>query len=261
MRYVKWLIVVLFLVSMGLWGAVKYQEWNQTDTHAPVFSVDPEVLSISVENVGAGLMQGVQAYDEEQGDITDQVIMGDLSSLNGDGTCYLTYVVFDNANHSTTYRRKIELTDYRPPYFELVAALVFQQGKTVAPLSYIRAFDVLEGEITDELALLDSNVNTSQAGEYSVQVQVSSSLGDTSGLTLPVHVLAPGQSTLKNDCPLLYVPCGTAWNAQDYTWAVSGQGDEELQVESSVDTSTPGVYEVHYWAGQQHTWTTVVVYE
>lgn len=261
MRYVRWLIVVLFVASMGLWGLTKYQEWKQENPHAPVFTVDPEVLSISVEDVNTGLMQGVQAWDDEQGDITDQVIVGELSSLGEDNTCALTYVVFDDGNRSTTYRRKVKLVDYRSPYFKLASALVFQQGKTGSPLTYLRAFDVLDGEITDELALLDSNINTSQAGEYSIQVQVTSSLGDTSTLTLPVHVLEQGQGVLKNGSPLVYLPCGSAWNAQNYTGVISGQGEESLQVEDGVDASKPGVYEVHYWAGTHHTWTTVVVYE
>lgn len=240
---------------------MKYQAWNQADTHAPVFSVDPEVLTISVEDVDTGLMQGVRAWDEEQGDLTDQVIVGEFSSLSGENTCSLTYVVFDQANHSTTYRRKVELLDYRPPYFELATALVFQQGEKMSPLAYIRAFDVLEGEITDDMVLLGSSVNTSQAGDYTVQVQVVSPLGDVSVLSLPVHVLASDQGVLENQSPLIYLPCGDAWDGKDYAGAISGYGDEALQMEDNVDPTKPGVYEVHYWAGKQHSWTTVVVYE
>lgn len=261
MRVIRWLVVGLFVLSLGVWSLIKYQAWQGRDTHAPIIKIQPEVLTLSVDEMKTGLMEGVEAWDEEEGDLTDQVILGDVSSLRRDGSCYVSYTVFDKANHSATLRRKIVMEDYHSPEFQLIAPLVFEAGRSQQPLSYIRAFDVLEGEITSSLILLENDFNVDQPGEYWLEVQVANSMGDMSELRLPVHVLAQGETVLENQSPLLYVACGQTWNVYDHLWAISGQGEGELQIEDQVDTSKPGVYQVHYWAGKQHTWTTVVVYE
>lgn len=261
MRVIRWLVVGLFVLSLGLWTLVRYQEWKRQDVHTPIITAQPEVLNLSVDEMKTGLMEGVQAWDEEEGDLTEQVILGGLSSLSSDGSCYVSYTVFDRANHSATLRRKVVMEDYHSPQFQLISALVFEQGGKEDPISYIRAFDMLEGEITDSITSLENDLDMGQPGEYMIQVQVANSMGDLSELSLPVHVLEQGEVALENQCPLLYLACGESWNAYDYVWAISGQGEEKLQIEDGVDASTPGVYQVHYWAGKQHTWMTVVVYE
>lgn len=259
MRYVRWLVVVLFVASLGIWGYARYLVWNYTDTHAPVIEVEPEVLSISVDEVEERLLEGVLAWDEEQGDLTDQIIVGELAGLTQQGNCHVTYVVFDAANNSTSYQREIQFTDYRPPYFELTSPLVFSSEESVTPMAYIRAYDVLDGDITDEMVQKLSQQEDSER-IYHVEVQVSNRLGDFAELELPVHVLEPGEGKLENRMPLVYVSMGSDWSAEACVEAVTAEAQEEIQVESHVDVQTPGVYEIHFQAGKMHTWTTVVVY-
>ena len=84
MSVIRWLVVGLFVLSLGLWALVRDQEWKRPDDHAPIITAQTRVLNLSVDEMKSGLREGVQAWDEEEGDLTEQVILGGLSSLSSD---------------------------------------------------------------------------------------------------------------------------------------------------------------------------------
>ena len=131
-------------------------------------------------------MEGLTAEDEKDGDLTDQIMAGNFSQFIEPGVCNLTYVVFDSSNQAATLTRRVRFTDYEAPKFTLTQPLVFAVGTENNARSYVHAADQIDGDISSMVKLLESNVDYRTAGDYTIQVEVSNSLGDTTQAELPV---------------------------------------------------------------------------
>ena len=101
-------------------------------------------------------------------------------------------------------------------------------------------------------------------GTYSIEVEVTNSFGDMQSAVLPVHVTNAQTRLLGNPSPLVYVEKDGSFDAGALAGKLTGDRQtpvnaQEVTVDSNVDTSNPGVYEVHYVCPQGETWTTVIV--
>ena len=200
---------------------------------------------------------------------------GNFSRFLSPGLCDLTYVVFDSSNQPGSLTRRVRFTDYHSPDFTLTDPLVFEEseGSYTTVMDQIGATDMLEGDLSDWVVQTDSDANYQKSGDYHVQMEVTNSYGDTSSLSLPVHVVKSGSQSMEIVLSswIVYLDPGSEIRPADYVTALyngSGEsiGAEAVSWESGVDTQTPGVYEIHYTAsdGQGHsgeTWMTVVVRE
>lgn len=94
------------------------------------------------------IMEGLSAHDEEDGDLTGEILLGGLCPGYYAGDRRATYVVFDSANQSAVLTREVEFEDYRSPRFTLSAPLVFLEGASGDAISNVGAEDVLDGDIS-----------------------------------------------------------------------------------------------------------------
>lgn len=118
---------------------------------------------------------------------------GNFSQFIEPGVCNLTYVVFDSSNQAATLTRRVRFTDYEAPKFMLTQPLVFAVGTENNARSYVHATDQIDGDLSSMVKLLESNVDYRTAGDYTIQVEVSNSLGDTTQAELPVHIVEASQ--------------------------------------------------------------------
>lgn len=264
MRYIRVAVILLFAVSLGVFGAGKIKKAAQRDPHVPVITADSDAIEVPVEYTREDLLQGMQAYDEEDGDLTSEIMTGEFSPFFAEGKCNLNYIVFDSANQPGVYRREITFTGYEPPRFTLSRPLVFRAGETETAYDRIGAQDMLDGDISDMVRLNADNVSYLVEGEGTVDVEVSNSLGDSSQLTLPVHVVPAEQAVLNISTPIVYVGTGGGFDLDTYKDGITSEDGEkpspsEITAQTNVDTKEPGVYEVHFTYGDAETWMTVVV--
>ena len=189
MRYIRILVVILFMASLGLCGAAKIRERAGEDPTKPVITNETGELEISTSYEESDLLEGLKAQDEKDGDLTDQIMVGNFSQFIEPGVCNLSYVVFDSSNQAATLTRRVKFTDYQSPEFSLSSPLVFAESREDNAMDYIRAGDQIDGDISSLVKLLDSSINYRTAGDYEVHVQVTNSLGDTVEATLPVHIV------------------------------------------------------------------------
>ena len=265
MKYLRMTAVGLFAMAIGLFVLSEVQERMDEDPHSPVITCDTDEIEIPVDYTREQLMEGVHAEDQEDGDLTDEIITGQFSQFIDDGVSELSYVVFDSANQPAVCERKVRFTDYEPPKFSLTGPLVFNAGDVNNAANMIRAQDVLDGDITELLLNKNDDISYQIPGTYSIEVEVTNSFGDMQSAVLPVHVTRCTDSAAGQSQPAEYM-----WKkaARSMLAALAGKltGDreapvnaQEVTVESNVDTSNPGVYEVHYVCPQGETWTTVIV--
>lgn len=249
------LIVITTLVAIAFCGVMIY-EYTHKDVSAPVFTCDSDLLEVSVYATDAELCAGMHAYDNMDGDITDQIRIMNVSQLINQTDATVTYLVFDSASNSATYSRTIRYTDYHAPRYSLSKPLIFSTGETVTLLDRLSAEDVLDGDISASIMLTSSRVSNAIAGSYPITVQVTNSAGDSA--ILPLTVLINSSSltlpTIRLKEYLIYVPAGTELDYESYVSYVYDPVDNKLSNRlkvtynaDSVDLNTSGVYEAYYY--------------
>ena len=199
MRLVKIGLIIVFLVSAGLFCVTGLMKLGSRGDEKPVIESDGEALEIPCEYTKEDLLLGVTASDEEDGDLTDQIVAGSFSRFVDPGVTGLTYVVFDSQGQSASLTREVRFTDYHSPRFALSEPLVFREGEGsyTEAMERLDAVDQLDGSRKDWIIQTDTDVNYSTAGNYTMSVEVTNSLGDTASAGLPVHVVRRGRRSIR----------------------------------------------------------------
>lgn len=274
MRIVRTAVVIITILSFALFGVTEVIRLVNRDTTLPVITSDREVLEIPCDYTEEQLLEGLTASDEEDGDLTSQIIAGSFSRFIEKGVSNMTYVVFDSADQPATLTREVRFTDYHSPRFTLTEPLVFaeEEGSYTEAMARLGAQDMLDGNLKDWITQTETDVNYQRTGSYTMTVEVSNSFGDTSSAGLPVHVVSAESRTMDIElsASILYVSAGSSVDPDSYIQRVTdARGDEvdpgRVSVSSNVDTQNPGVYEIHYevsdGSSAGETWLTVIVEE
>lgn len=273
MKAIRAVVIIVFLAAVGIYGAAAYQENANKDPNRPRITSEEERITVPCDYTQEDIMGGLSAWDEEDGDLTGEILLGGLSRFTAPGVCRATYVVFDSANQAATLTREVEFSDYHSPQFTLAAPLVFREGESGNAISHVGATDVLDGDISDQVKMTENDISYLRVGDYTMKVEVSNSFGDFSDAVFPVHVVEKEsqQLSLELASNLIYVEKDSAFSTDGHVTAVRLEdgtevSDAEITAESGVDTAVPGCYEVMYTAedsqgNQGTTWMIVMVQE
>ena len=268
MRYIRRIIIGLFVVTLIGWGASTFIFQKNVDKEPPVITADTDSIKVSVKDGEEALKQGLKAEDNKDGDLTKDIILGKQTKFVNKGMTKVQYLVFDSSNNVGSFTRNVEYTDYTSPVFTLSKPLVYGVGENVTVLDRLSAVDSIEGDISDKIKIVSSDVNRSEAGVYLMGIQVSNRFGDVVTAELPVNIISAGSSVpfLALDNYLVTINKGEAFNAGSYLEGVkltdgSSVNKANVGISGSVDTSTPGTYQIIYSYQGGQTSLTVVVRE
>ncbi len=270
MKAIRNIVIVLLVIALGIYVASWFVEQSREDPTRPTITSDVEVLELPCAYSQEQMLSGLTAYDERDGDLTSEILVGEISRFQQEGTCEVTYVVFDSSNQPATLTRQVVFTDYRSPQFTLTQPLVFVQGRGSSASSYVGATDMLDGDISPSVRMTDSNISYSVAGDYKMNVEVTNSFGDLAEATLPVHIVEQYQQglTIQLTQNLVYLSVGETFQPYNYVSSVTTSNGSQIDTDnvtavSGVDASTPGCYEVQYnvssGGSQGITWLVVIV--
>ena len=259
MRYIRIAVCVVFALSVAFFGYVKYDGSKQIDNTLPQITGPAEMLEISCNYTAEDLLQGLYAYDEKDGDLTDEIMVDNMVPTLEKGKCTVNYVVFDSSNHPATFTRDVVFTDYRSPRVFVSRPMVFQKGANENVFGYIGATDVIDGDI-GSLLRMNTNINMLEAGDYMLNVEASNSLGDHIKVELPVHIVESVDLRLQiklSECTV-FLNVNDDFNPEEYIESVvNADGTsypvDAVDIQSSVNTAEPGVYEVIYTAQASNT--------
>ena len=277
-RLLRVFSVVVFVAALAVFAFASIQDYLECDDTIPTLSAASDSIDITSDYTVDDLLEGVSAFDANDGDLTDQVLVGSFTRFIQPGVCTLSYAVFDSSGNMATLTRQVRFTDYRSPRFTLSAPLVFAEGtsSSTEALSLFSVTDVLDGDLTDWITFVTSTVSYNSPGDYAITLEVSNSFGDTVSYAFPVHIYERERGTQNASIeltePLVYITQGESFDPLSYVEAVTDYYGttytiSDLEVSSEVDTDTPGIYEVHYQIGntQEGTfgqmWLTVIVEE
>ncbi|PZG37670.1 hypothetical protein C1910_10220 [Listeria ivanovii] len=216
-----------------------------TVTEAPVITGENETR-LNPNDAFDDPMSTINATDKEDGDLTKKVkITNNTVDVHTLGSYEVSYEVTDSDGNKTTFKRTVIMTE--APTISGDSELVLNPNASFDPMSSITATDAEDGNITQNVQITNNSVDTSKPGSYEVTYQVSDSDSNKATFTCTVIVTeAPvitgdNETVLNPNTPFDPMSSITATDKED------GDLTKNIKVVSNtVDTSTPGTYEVAY---------------
>ena len=258
MRFIKILLVLVFAVTAVLYTMNDLRNTLSDTDEGPVLTCSEQTLSVSVSGGRQALMQGITAEDAQDGDLTDRILISGISNIISDNNARVTYVVFDNDDNMATCTRNIRYTDYVPPRFSLDTALCYSASESISLLDRLHAYDAIDGDITRNIRVSYSN-ETDDSRIYTIDAQVTNSVGHTITLTLPMVVYQNSdlRPVVELETYLVYLEKGSELDPDSYISRATYNGDQlgtgNVKISGEVDTDTPGTYTLTYCAAYNGT--------
>ncbi len=171
----KRFILFLFIAACGLYLMACGEK--KTDTK-------PEISGVEDVEIEKGStfkpLEGVTAYDEEDGDLTDKIQYTGNINVNVVGTYEATYSVTDSDGNTTVVKRKVTvvLTDLTPPFMTGVDDIDLIVGDTeFTLLGGVEANDTIDGNLTSKITAT-GNFDPWTPGVYEITYKVSDDSGN-----------------------------------------------------------------------------------
>jgi len=268
MRRIRLAVVGIFVLSLIAFIVFNIVNRVTTDSTPPVITSESDSVTVSVAAEESELLAGLTATDDEDGDLTGEIMISSMSNFTEPGKRTVSYVVFDASNNASTLTRNLEYTDYTAPQIKLTQPLRYSlnEMEDASLTENMSVQDCLDGDITQQIrATFNDGSYIAMAGEYGITVQVSNSAGDTCSVPLTVTVTDPAEESGKY-YPMLsdyivYAPVGgyvdltslliglenssTQYLFADANPSAPG-GIESVAIGGAVDYNTPGTYTVDY---------------
>ena len=110
MRGSRILCTLVLIASAAAFGLFNWNYYRSKDTLGPVISMDSSDIFVSVNDPQSQVMAGVTAMDSKDGDVTNLMLIEDLSDFVEEDTRIVSYAAFDKDNHVSKAQRR--MTDY-----------------------------------------------------------------------------------------------------------------------------------------------------
>ena len=246
MKYIRILVVTLFILSLGSYAGLRYYHELNLDGKAPEITFDTDRIEVSVEDPEEKLLEGVTASDNKDGDLTKDILVENIGHFMADGSRTITYAVCDSSNNTGRASRTLTYSDYSPPRFSLEEALRFPAGSEVDVLDYLKAEDCLDGDLTNRIRRTDGYLSSQpDTGTYNLGYQVSNSAGDVADIDLKVEIYEASDSSYTPSINLtdylVYIKKGKLFNPYQYMEDVTiGSRTFDIKTSSSERSAKEG---------------------
>lgn len=251
MRTVKQILILALVALIAGHIATAIYRGSSDQMDKPVISCPKDVLEVSASAKESDLLVDITAKDNQDGDLTERVIVASVSKLISHNTARVTYLVFDSDDNMGMAQRIIRYTDYRKPWFQINEPLIYSTTENISVLDRITAYETAEKDIHDQIRV-STLAGTDNSEVFDVTVQVTNAMGDTAWLTLPVLQLEynPERPQIQLSKYLIYLELGEQFNPQKYLESVTVKGevltDAAVQVVGTVDSEKAGTYRITY---------------
>ncbi len=188
MRRIRKLSVLLFVLAVVCFAAMECYDRFFVDQSGPVITMDSKSITVSADAGETELLQGITASDKTDGDVTDGIVLEGLGNFIDGNTRKMTVAAVDSDGHVTKASREVVYQSYEAPKFRLKKPFRFAVGVTDI-LEYLRANDVLDGNITDQIKISSKySLKVDEPGDYPMLFTVTNSAGDVSRLKATVTI-------------------------------------------------------------------------
>lgn len=244
---------ILFFAASAVFYIWGIQSTMQSDTTPPQIIADSDFLEIEAGSDETELLQGLTASDDRDGDITSEILVGNISDFTEKGTCTVQYLVFDENNNVGEYERTVQFTSYISPRFTLSKPFAYTENGDVILSDRLRANDVLDGDITVRIRYTYSNIDRTKEGTYELTASVKNQYGDEVSETFPINIISREITTnqIQLNSYLIYVEKGSELHPEEYIKkVVDSEGNEiskeEVVITANVNTKKTGSGQICY---------------
>lgn len=272
MRLLRAAGIVIFVLSTIAYNGYKGFLVNGRDTRGPVIEVNNDKLRVSTKVTEEELLLAATAFDEKDGDVTDSLLIAELSRLSKNNTRTITFAAFDSKGNISEVKGQLSYTDYIPPRFSLSKPLIFEVGDSESILDFMTVQDCIDGDLTDRIKYETRQLGLgSSEGIYPIEFQVTNSAGAT--VYLPTEVEFYNPNLVKPELiPLIHLNSyvvyrktgepfdarsyleGVTYNNVQYSFREGTDGENvepvisryDVEVATDLNIMLPGVYTVGY---------------
>ena len=178
-KIIRRVVIVLFGVAVALSVLAWVKSSSLNDTDGPEIVMDQDSISVNIDCTNEELLAGITAADKKDGDVTDSLVVEDMSNFIEKGRRQVTVAAFDKDNNVTKATREVVYNNYISPRFSLDKPLRFEMNESFDVSSLFQVQDCLDGDLSgDVIAISNYFYGLSMAGEYNMTFQVSNSAGD-----------------------------------------------------------------------------------
>lgn len=221
MKYIRILVAILFILSLGGYVGLRFYHEVNLDEEAPEIVCAEDSIEVSVEDPEEKLLEGVTASDNRDGDLTKNIIVENIGLFMSDGSRTITYAVCDSSNNTGRASRTLTYSDYSPPRFSLTQALRFPSDSEIDILDYLEAEDSIDGNLTNRIRRTSGYLPyLPAAGTCELGYQVSNSAGDVADVDLVVEIYDQAEQSftpfINLSDYLVYIKKGKLFNPYQY---------------------------------------------
>ena len=159
MKLIKIVLLLLLLAVVGYQAKAYNNNPNRGNSgNEPIISSEADEIQIPCQYTKEDLLQGLSAYDVEDGYITDKILIGGFSDFTERGVSSLEYAVYDKDDNIAIFNRKVVFSDYTPPKIEVSEPCVFKHTSGTYDVSSLnlKATDKLDGENSKHILVLQN---------------------------------------------------------------------------------------------------------
>lgn len=188
------LLKVLLLAAELLIAAVCLWLIFNRDTGGPVIQIDPSVQALYSADNQESLLNGVTAYDEKDGDVTDSIIIKGIIERT-DGKVLVSYAAKDKDNNVTVETRlmdkgteeetQVQNANEEAPLGEIPVIILKTNEVTIKAGSPFSPIDYVEQAIDDKddawkRIQVTGSYDINSVGTYTITYMVTDSDGNSS---------------------------------------------------------------------------------
>lgn len=256
--------ILFFILALSVFITYTVYTTVNTDKDGPKISIKNDLLKISVKDSEKSLLNGIQATDAKDGDVTNTLIVESISNFTNKGKRIVSYAAFDRDWNISKATREIEYTDYTAPQFVMKDPPRFSVKELSNTTDYsklIQAKDCLDGDISKMIYItsLGEYEESHYGGKMDMEFQVSNSAGDVATIPITVAFNEVGAPLVNLTSYVVYLKKGEDFNPNEYIKDVQvGEKqytttefhdafeDESLTVKNGVNPNEEGFYQVTY---------------
>ena len=245
------------LLMTAVYGITYWSAHRSDRIDPPTITFDEEVLTVSVSADEAVLLEGVQATDVLDGDVTGSLMIESISNLLPGNERIITYVAFGGDHRVGKADRRMVYTDYESPHFSVAEPLIISSAEAYVTdaIRKVEARDCIDGNITNKIVTLGTDPVEIVLGEQflPIRLQAFNSCGDMAEIRLRVLVQSAGHMmTIRPELTeyLVYLEQGEDFDPRSLLktefLTQAGLRASDVEILSDVNTSLPGTYTVLY---------------
>ena len=221
-------------------GYVLANNFNVSNSQPMINAQDKSIL------VGSGFnyLEGVSAYDRENGDLTSRISYEGVVDVNKAGNYKVTYTVIDNSNFHVSKTINVKVQGGELPTIEVSDKELIQFSE-FDYMKDVKAYDS-DGDLTSKVTY-NGVVDMNKAGTYEVSYKVSNAYGETTK-KIKVTVIPNEKPVIEAADKIIFL--NDNFNYLDGVKAYDKEdGDLTSKIvieEKNVDVSSTGEYSVIY---------------